>query len=235
MQLPVEIVRVRAHGDREAPYWLAWSDDGQHVGADPGESVLVRGQADVTMLGPERVHLGVMDIAFTERRMTLRADHIGPEPGGYWAFTGAALVLATTANAVSKHRARKAREGTVAVGHVRYEWIGIVEHRTDDHRHGLIVYYPTAGGPGALLLHGAGWPDAELARWLVRAAAHDRLQLDPGVLGAQDRAELERLRATADQTPTLSPGERRLSWTLPGEPDRLVEAAYSSRFVSPQR
>lgn len=47
--------------------------------------------------------------------------------GGWTPFSITGLVVATTANTVSKARARRRRRGKMLVGHVRYQWVRSIE------------------------------------------------------------------------------------------------------------
>lgn len=230
MPLPTEIVRVRTIGEHDGAYWLAWSADGDSVVLEQGESVLAEADVDVTLLKPKPISLGMMHVAFTDRRVTMLTREFGPGGGGYSGFGAVGLSVALVANTVSKHNAKKARAGKVAVGHVRYEWLGVVEYRRlrTAHGAGMILYLLSEAGPAVLHLNSRGWPVPEMCRWVAQRAAFDRLQLGRG-LDATDHATLTQLLHGSDAPLDVS---ERHAWSLPGDIETLINASYETRFAA---
>jgi hypothetical protein len=63
-----------------------------------------------------------IDIYITDGRLALACEKYD-KGGGWVGFGGAGVLVAVTANAVSKARAASRRRGKVLVGHIRYPWL----------------------------------------------------------------------------------------------------------------
>jgi len=63
-----------------------------------------------------------IDVYITDGRLALACEKYD-KGGGWVGFGGAGLLVAVTANAVSKARAASRRRGRILVGHIRYPWL----------------------------------------------------------------------------------------------------------------
>lgn len=111
--------------DLEEPGLLALDEhDGSDVKTFVATAVKVIQVAETAKtlfrLGDVRI-----DVLVTESRLALACEKF--DKGGGWVGFGAGgLLVAVTANAVSKARAAKRSRGKVLVGHLRYPWVSAV-------------------------------------------------------------------------------------------------------------
>jgi hypothetical protein len=239
MTLPNQILTVREVGDPGLPYWSAASDDGAQLILEPGETQLWTGRCQVRSLRPKHWSLPETTLLVVTDRRTAFLTTAFDKGGGWAGFGVAGLAFATTANAVSKHRAATRSAGKVAIGHLRHEWVEAVELRKVKALIGLVSTYlditvATAGGSTVIELWGRGVANEQIAHWLVGTVAWQRLGLTVET-GAQDRAPLELLSSPGgpQKSADLSNSTR---WALPGNIEHLISAASASVIdpVQPQ-
>lgn len=91
----------------------------------------------------------------TDRRVAVACTKY--DKGGGWSGFGVGgLAVAATANAVSKARAARRRKGKMLVGHVRYDWLGVIEAKDRSGvftKNGIqLLFGDPAEGSGLLVL-----------------------------------------------------------------------------------
>jgi predicted RNA-binding Zn-ribbon protein involved in translation (DUF1610 family) len=235
MTLPNQILTVREVGDPGLPYWSAASDDGAQLILEPGETQLWAGRCRVRSLRPKQWSLPETTLLVVTDRRTAFLTTAFDKGGGWAGFGVAGLAFATTANAVSKHRAATRSAGKVAIGHFRHEWVEAIELRTHKALIGGVDKYvdltvATAGGSTVIELWGRGVANEQIAHWLVGTVAWHRLGL-PVELGEQDRATLELLSSAGGPQKSASLS-RSTRWRLPGNAERLISEARARAAVS---
>jgi hypothetical protein len=200
MTLPTELLAVREIGDEDSTYLSATSADGLQLSLEPGETLLWVGRCSVALL-PRRWTLpDDTTVVVTDRRtafLTTKFD----TGGGHVGFGAAGLVVALSANVISKKRAKRRSDGKVAIGHLRHEWVTGVAWRDVKalivgSNTFLDITVATNEGPAVLQLRGRAVSDGELARWLAGTIAWHRLTLTTE-LSQADRGFLERLTAAS--------------------------------------
>jgi predicted RNA-binding Zn-ribbon protein involved in translation (DUF1610 family) len=235
MTLPKQILTVREVGDLDLPYWSAASDDGEQLILEQGETQLWAGRCRVRSLRPKQWSLPETTLLVVTDRRTAFLTTAFDKGGGWAGFGVAGLAFATTANAVSKHRAATRSAGKVAIGHLRHEWVQAVELRRVKALIGGVSTYlditvATAGGSTVIELWGRVVANEKIAQWLVSTVAWQRLGLTVEI-EAQDRATLELL-SKADGAAESARLSRSAKWQLPGNAERLISAARACAAVS---
>jgi hypothetical protein len=145
----------------------------------------------------------------TDCRVAVACSNYDKGGGFYPALGGIpAGVIALTANAVSKSRAKKRREGNMMVGHVRYPWLMTVGFRqktgalsSDVLRLGIVVSQPNASGSLIFDIGLPGVNTAEVARDVVSRAARYRLAHTDGSMPPEERQRAEELAMGPAPTP----------------------------------
>ncbi|SEP76287.1 hypothetical protein [Microlunatus flavus] len=229
--LPARTVHVREIGDRSHRYEQASSSDGLRLDLDPGEmEPIAGGRCSLSSSGAERWSLPDGTLALvTNRRLAWLTTSF--DTGGGWAGVRAlGVVVATTANAVSRRQAARRAAGRVAIGHVRHEWVAAVQLRRRKALIGVVDSYldievVTAAGRVSVELWGKGLIDERFARWFAQVVAHERLVLADALLPQGDRTELREIAAGAPGVAWGSGSTTGLRWTMPGDACVLVEAA----------
>jgi hypothetical protein len=112
--------------DASRPEVVALDDydgpNGQHLTASAVHIIEVRDGALKTLIRLRDVKI---DVYITDGRVALACEKYD-KGGGWVGFGGVGLMVAVTANVVSKARAAGRSRGKVLVGHIRYPWVKAV-------------------------------------------------------------------------------------------------------------
>lgn len=228
MPLPHQLLSIREIGDQRWPYWLPASLNGESLVLEPGESVLSKGSVRVQGFVPPSPRSAwdesSTNLVVTDRRIVyMRTDY---EKGGGWVgFSPTGLVVATAANAVSKHQAKKRTAGKISMGQVRFEWVRGAAHVPARPKQTAIPLVLTVGTEGPQQFVQFFNLSEDFVRWIAKTIAHHRLTI-PVDLCEDARAHLISLAEGATQ-PFPKLGTDALGWEYPGETDLLVERAFN--------
>lgn len=224
---PKQLLWVREMGDASGEYWQPLVDADGGVIPDEGETALWAGTGYVSFgaSSAERT----FQITITDQRIVWSSKDF--EKGGGWVGFGVVgLTVATTANAVSRRRAKARIAGTVLVGHVRYEWIGLVKEQQTKTllggiQHDTRLLVPLADQLMEVRFSGGTIGRPEMAEWVSQVARVHRLGLADW-LSDEDRAVTETFVAEhAGQIAGMG-SSRVTAWPFPGDCGALSHAAY---------
>lgn len=148
-----------------------------------------------------------IDIYITDGRLALACEKYD-KGGGWVGFGGAGLLVAVTANAVSKARAASRSRAKVLVGHIRYPWLKSVGASSKSgfaSDEAIRLEYSEKGPGGAVrkmleLTLPKNIDAALVAQDITRRAAAHRLAYHPG-MPPEQRAEF----ANLSRAPRLDP------------------------------
>jgi hypothetical protein len=153
-------------------------------------------------------------VLVSDCRVAVACSNYDKGGGWYPAFGGIpAGVISLTANAVSKSRAKKRREGNMLIGHVRYPWLMTVGFKqrsgpltSDVLRLGIVVTKTQTQPGGSLIfdIETPGVPTSEVARDVVSRAATNRLNHTDGSMPPEERKRAEELALA----PVIAPATR---------------------------
>jgi hypothetical protein len=141
-------------------------------------------------------------------------------PGGGWSGSGLGLLVAETANAVSKARNRSLAKSTIVAGHIRYQWLRaiIAEPRWGIVPQTLCLFYtPSGRQPGQDAFHlklqlgkAGNWAVAA-SEVIRRAAAFDLRNYD---VPNEQKPMMEQLTRAAQPTAKIT---QTIPWYLPAD------------------